>query len=425
MTRDADSDQPTGRSQYAPNPKEDRAGIALCLSGGGYRAALFHLGALRRLNELGVLSKVSTFSSVSGGSILAACLAAQIATGLHWPEPGGVIGDFDEKIAIPFRQFTRKNIRSAPVITKIISPWKWLDSAYGARYLAKQYEQHLTGLRLRDLPKKPRFVLSATDMTFGVNWVFDSNYTNPHQNPQGPDLGDYQAGYGPFPDWPLARAVAASSCFPPVFNPLPVGLPAYHFEHGKYDGEDRQELVEGIRLSDGGVYDNMGLEPVWKDHQIVLVSDGGAPFEAEPDSGLLWRVGRYTSIQGRQGAAVRKRWLIRNYETDEMDGTYWGIRSSPQRYGDDLPGYSKDLAVDVLSKVRTDLDSFTDAEAAALQTHGYYLVDAAIRTWTNNLTGTATPPTVPAPTPGDEQGIRRNLHNSHKRSLIGRGQIVW
>jgi len=51
-------------------PKDSR--IALCLSGGGFRAALFHLGAFRRLNELGILSTVDSIASVSGGSILAA-----------------------------------------------------------------------------------------------------------------------------------------------------------------------------------------------------------------------------------------------------------------------------------------------------------------------------------------------------------------
>ena len=52
--------------------------IALCLSGGGYRAMLFHLGALLRLNEFGYLPKINRFSSVSGGSIMAAWL------GLVW-----------------------------------------------------------------------------------------------------------------------------------------------------------------------------------------------------------------------------------------------------------------------------------------------------------------------------------------------------
>ena len=55
-----------------------RSGLALCLSGGGFRASLFHLGAVRRLNELGILSKVTTISSVSGGSILSAHLATTL-----------------------------------------------------------------------------------------------------------------------------------------------------------------------------------------------------------------------------------------------------------------------------------------------------------------------------------------------------------
>ena len=48
--------------------------LALCLSGGGYRAALFHLGAVRRLNEVGLLAQFDAIASVSGGSILAAHL---------------------------------------------------------------------------------------------------------------------------------------------------------------------------------------------------------------------------------------------------------------------------------------------------------------------------------------------------------------
>lgn len=53
-------------------------GVALCLSGGGYRAMLFHLGALWRLNEAGLLRGLVRVSSVSGGSITAGVL------GLAW-----------------------------------------------------------------------------------------------------------------------------------------------------------------------------------------------------------------------------------------------------------------------------------------------------------------------------------------------------
>src|SRR5260370_36738192 len=59
-------------------PQPPAPGIALCLSGGGYRAMLFHLGALWRLNELGYLPKLERVSSVSGGSITAAVL------GMNW-----------------------------------------------------------------------------------------------------------------------------------------------------------------------------------------------------------------------------------------------------------------------------------------------------------------------------------------------------
>src|SRR3981081_428864 len=69
-----DDDQQAG---YAPLSKAKRKGIGLCLSGGGFRATLFHLGALRRVNELGVLSRTDfrTVASVSGGSIMSAQLA--------------------------------------------------------------------------------------------------------------------------------------------------------------------------------------------------------------------------------------------------------------------------------------------------------------------------------------------------------------
>jgi len=55
-------------------------GIGLALSGGGFRATLFHCGALWRLNELGYLQKLARVSSVSGGSITAGLL------GLKWPK---------------------------------------------------------------------------------------------------------------------------------------------------------------------------------------------------------------------------------------------------------------------------------------------------------------------------------------------------
>src|SRR5688572_3584816 len=85
---------PSSDAREAYLPSRKRQGVALCLSGGGYRAALFHLGAVRRLNELGALGKVNTITSVSGGSILSAHLATTI--GDRWPSSDEVLGDFNE-----------------------------------------------------------------------------------------------------------------------------------------------------------------------------------------------------------------------------------------------------------------------------------------------------------------------------------------
>lgn len=86
----------------------------------------------------------------------------------------------------------------------------------------------------------------------------------------------------------------------------------------------------------------MGLEPVWKDNQTLLVSDGG-PSRLKRTGASCGGRPPYVRA-GREGSAVRKRWLIRNYESGELTRTYWGIGSVPERYGNHLPGYSRTLA---------------------------------------------------------------------------------
>src|SRR5262245_49568442 len=88
----------TGLADEAADTKLE-PGIALCLSGGGYRAMLFHLGALWRLNNAGYLQRLNRVSSVSGGSITAGML------GLAWPklefDSDGVGQRFSEKVVAP------------------------------------------------------------------------------------------------------------------------------------------------------------------------------------------------------------------------------------------------------------------------------------------------------------------------------------
>jgi NTE family protein len=378
------------------SPEAASGGIGLCLSGGGFRATLFHLGALRRLNELGILARndFRTIASVSGGSIASAALATAIArhgSALFSPE------EWSREVEEPLRAFTRSNVRTFPFLKRLL-PWNLWRSETTVEAMAACYEKTLTPLRLAQLPLRPELLLVATDMAYGVAWIFSRDR-----------MGDYQAGYRrPPDDFPLARAVAASACFPPLFAPMRMSI----------DGID-------LRLTDGGVYDNMGLEPVWKSHDVVLVSDAGGLFTAESDRGVLWRVPRYQAIQEQQARALRKRWLIAAFRQESRAGTYWGIGGASERYEGGALGYSKALAAEVIAAIRTDLDRFSDAEAAVLQNHGYALADAALRRHVPDLVpATAAAAHVPHPDwfppARSEEEIRAALRGSARRKTFGR-----
>ncbi len=244
-------------------------------------------------------------------------------------------------------------------------------------------------------------------------------------------MGDYQVGYTPPPaDFAVARAVAASACFPPLFDPMRLRFAPSDLKGGDAPRDARRdEVLSDFRLTDGGDYDNMGLEPVWKNHAVVLVSDAGGLFTAESDRGLLWRIPRYQAVQERQSRALRKRWLIASFQEGVLEGTYWGVGGAAADYAPGLPGYSKELAVEVIAEIRTDLDAFSDAEAAVLVNHGYLMADAALRRHVPSLlpaSREAVPPTVVPhpdwfPPARSEAQIREALRDSGKRKTWGRG----
>ncbi len=398
---------PTEHAQSTYLPEREPRGVALCLSGGGYRAALFHLGAVRRLNELGVLGRVDTITSVSGGSILAAHLAGTM--GAAWPAPGEVFADFDTKVSKPFHLFCKRNIRTVPLALGLL-PWNWGGHA-AVDALEREYFSHLTPATLTSLPARPNFVFCATDMSYGVNWTFTRER-----------VGSYMAGYAPTPaHWTVARAVAASSCFPPFFNPQPIGLSPGELAPGADKSDKREERIRALGLSDGGLYDNMGLEPVWKSHLVVLVSEGGSTFDAGTDGGLLWRLNRYMEVQGRGGGAVRKRWLISSFVKRVMRGTYWGIGTDIRDYDVAVTGYPRKITKEMIAEIRTDLDAFTVTERYVLENHGYVLAQAAIEKYAHFLARDPMPPlSVPHGNwmdPANMQLVEDGLRESSTRKL--------
>jgi NTE family protein len=344
-----------------PRQAVERKGAALCLSGGGFRAALFHLGALRRLNELGVLGQIRTISSVSGGSIFAAHLARVTLKLKVWP----ILPEcWREKVSMPFLEFASRDIRTSICFSKYY-PWNLVRP--GMRWLQQKYREELTGdLMLAALPDHPRFLFCATDLRFGDTWTFSKKEVKSY-------YGDRHYEHGTA-DFPVAQAVAASSCFPPVFGPMRLAI-------GPSDKPDEAY----VRLSDGGVRDNMGVDPVWDDHEYVIVSDGGTPFRFDENALIFPSLRRALDTAQHQSSAVRKRWLVSEFKDRKIRGTYWGIASAGDAYKIEPYTYSRRLAETVLARIRTDLDHFTSAECEILENHGYLLADVASQKYLKNL----------------------------------------
>jgi NTE family protein len=397
-------------TSIAGAPPAERAGLGLALSGGGFRATLFHLGALRRLDELGILTRLTAISSVSGGSIMAAALAdAMIASP---PQPGQRMANLDAMIS-RVHDLTSCNLHRR-VLLERIEPTNWHTTL--AELVAKELSKRITDKPLSALPASPNFIFCATDMAFGVSW----EYTRTR-------AGDYQAGYSTqtLGTIPIAHAAAASACFPPLFEPIETMVDPSALTAGAATGTEADLCRTRIRLTDGGVYDNMGLEPLWKNVKTLLVSDAGGDFEYSADRGTIADIKRYPDIVGNQARALRKRWLMASFASGSagpggapgLEGTYWATEDWRSKYDPgDTTGYSAPVA-DLISRIRTDLDVFSPGETAALENHGYLMADVAIKTWVPSLYG-AVPLRVPYPEFMDEAKVRAALKGSERQRLL-------
>ena len=346
------------------DPSQPEPGMALCLSGGGYRAMLFHTGALWRLNELGYLPRLKRISSVSGGSITSALL------GLKWPRLAfgdGVSTGYVREVVDPIRALAGTTIDRAAIVGGILMPGSIADRVAGA------YREHLFGeATLQDLPPDPpRFVINATNVQTGALFRFSRPY-----------IGDYRLGRIFNPRVELAVAVAASSAFPPVLSPLEIDFPegAWTADHGHEDLH-RPPFLTHVVLTDGGVYDNMGLETAWKRYDTILVSNGGGKMAPQEDPHTDWarHALRVNDIIDNQVRSLRARHVIDSFRSGIRKGTYWGIRTNVADYGisDVLPCPLERTTA--LAETPTRLKALPDALQEQLINWGYAVCDAAMR----------------------------------------------
>jgi len=240
--------------------------------------------------------------------------------------------------------------------------------------IQQAYEKVLFhGATLQDLPDDPpRFVINATNVQSTVLWRFSKPY-----------MADWRVGEVRNPKVPLAAAVAASSAFPPVLSPAQLDLKKYGCVFEPKTGKDLQiePYTSTAILTDGGVYDNMGLETVWKTYQSVLISDAGGHVEPEPSPHRDWgrHAYRILDIEDNQVRSLRKRQVIAAFQNGERDGSYWGIRTNVLDYhlADSLPcPFDQTM---VLARIATRLKALADLDQMRLINWGYAVCDAAMR----------------------------------------------
>ncbi|MDQ3931126.1 MAG: patatin-like phospholipase family protein [Chloroflexota bacterium] len=365
--------------------EKPKPGVALCLSGGGYRAMLFHLGALWRLNELGYLGRLSRVSSVSGGSITAGALALAWHKLRFTGDPLRVAENFKEEIVLPVRGLADKTIDIWAVLRGLF--WGGTTSTHVASYY-NRYLFHDHTLQELPMPGQgPDFVFNASNMQSGVLWQSSRDY-----------IGDYRVGWLRNPDIDVAEAVAASSAFPPFLSPMLLKFDAKkrRLEPGSFSNLNVPPYTTNVLLTDGGVYDNLGLETAWKYFDTVLVSDGGGKMQASPKPGRDWvrQVLRVRDMTDNQVRALRKRQLMASYQAPDADqnhreGAYWGIRTEIAGYNltDALPCPPKNTGE--LADTWTRLGHLDKTKQERLINWGYAICDAAIRAYVDK--------TLPAP----------------------------
>lgn len=368
-----------------PEPTTGREGSGLCLSGGGYRAALFHLGAARRLNELGLLHTLDTVSSVSGGSLFSALMA----TTLPWTQQRAFSNQEINQLQCCTRRLCAQDIRTLPILRRLW-PTRW-SGPPAILDVARLLEEHIRG-PLTGLPDTPEFLFCASDLGNGTNWTFGRERS-----------GGYLAGDidSAALNWPLARAAAVSACFPPVFQPVILNGPGLHGP---------------VTLNDGGNYDNLGLEPVWKRRAVVLVSDGGGRSQRGVGNNRWSQLLRFVTMGDAQARSLRRRWLIADARRQIYHAVYWAVSQDVSVFAPRLPpdaeclreGYPPPVA-QAIGRIRTDLNHFTPDEQGLLENHGYTLADAALQAYFPFR-----PPSTPWP----------DLHLPHSHLRPGSGEVA-
>jgi predicted acylesterase/phospholipase RssA len=425
-----------------------RGKVGLALSGGGFRASLYHIGVLAKLAEHDLLRHVECLSCVSGGSIIGAHYYLEVRNLLHEKADKDITQEdylkLVARVCDDFFAGVQRNIR-----TRIAAEWLtnlrmiFLPDYSRTLRAGDLYEREIfarvhdgSGKQKRWLnellvqppdgpkdfrpkdhnwrraAKAPILVLNATTLNTGHNWQFTATWMG---EPPADIDSEVDANYRlrrmyyteapkPYQRMRLGHAVAASACVPGLFEPLALA--------GLYERlpENRDPKVgPTVRLVDGGVHDNQGTSALLEQGcSVLLVSDASGQMsdQDDPSAGLLGvplrsnsilqarvRVSQFQDLSSRRRGGTLKGLMFvhlkKGLDTRPVDWIDTQDPSPPQNDDPRLPyGVQRDIQRQ-LSAVRTDLDSFSEAEAYALMASGYLMTESELE---RSILGFPVPP---------------------------------
>jgi len=255
--------------------KKDRIGLAL--SGGGVRAAAFHSGVLKYLSEHNMLESVNHISSVSGGSLFTGIVFS--INNSKWPSSKEYIDKVFPQIN---NIFTTTSLQFKTIIYLLLNPfnWKFLFSRANVVALTIEKEWNIRST-LNDLPKKPLWSINGTTGENGLRFRV-----------KGKEIGDYELGYADIPDYKLSNAMAMSAAFP--FGIGPISLKINKLKWRKKLNWNSNQFIENykppfkkLHLYDGGVYDNLGLEPLFDSEKQKIKNESAVDMVVVSDASSL------------------------------------------------------------------------------------------------------------------------------------------
>ena len=317
--------------------------LGLALSGGGFRAAFFHIGTMAQLARRGLLRSIEVISTVSGGSILGAYYLIGVKRLLEGNEDrnlqDGDLQELMETIEEDFFAVVQRNMRLR-TLTNLGANFKMAKRNYSrsdrfADLLDKEFYLPLwrqaepsrtAAITMRDLViapkghpgdfdrrhnrnrkvKVPELIINATTLNTGHAWRFThETMGEPVPLTRWDWDGDrsmalawpprYDAVTGAQSNIRVGDAVAASAAVPGLFQPLSISN-LYEFP---------------LQLVDGGVFDNQGIDAlIDRGCTHVVVSDAGGQM-VEQRNAPAWALGVLFRSSAIQYGRVRQLQLER------------------------------------------------------------------------------------------------------------------